>query len=256
MVMVKMNNTTVECSIAASELRELGLTPEAVINEDKISLPFMTQLGQEVGAQLGYNPETEVLMMTKNLMGDGSLRVFAMKMTDEDIERSTERMRSAAEEILKITSKRRIAAIKRKKGQKKGMALNKLMGEIGQAMAGAYGADIPIGEPQIEAMSRRISSTECYMARFDKLEECVRFARAVEHFPIAGSKLYKDKGRYWLILTLVADVEARSYELRCIGLEYAKELQMGSAELTHIEETAECLIAKDAIQGLKEFGDR
>ena len=31
-IIVKMNDTTVECSIAASELHEIGLTPEAVIN--------------------------------------------------------------------------------------------------------------------------------------------------------------------------------------------------------------------------------
>ena len=30
MIIVKMNETTVECSIAASELHEIGLTPEAV----------------------------------------------------------------------------------------------------------------------------------------------------------------------------------------------------------------------------------
>ena len=64
MVIVKMNNTTVECSIAASELREIGLTPEAIMNGEKKTVPFMAQLNREVGEQLGYNPETEVLMMS------------------------------------------------------------------------------------------------------------------------------------------------------------------------------------------------
>ena len=254
MIMVKMNNTTVECSIAASELRELGLTPEAVVNEDKKSFPFMAQLGREVGEQLGYDPETEVLMITKNLMGDGSLRIFAMKMTDQDIEESTEKMRATAAKILKLTSRRRMESIKNKTGKEKGIALNKLMGDISTAMAEVYGqAAESIAEPQLEALSRRLASMERYMVKFDSLEECVRFARAVSHFPVGESSLYKEKDKYFMIVGMLSDGSALSYEIRCLCLEYAKDLQMGSPELTHIEETAECLIKNDAVKNLMVF---
>ena len=37
MIIVKMNNTTVECNIAASELREIGLTPESLVNGEQRS---------------------------------------------------------------------------------------------------------------------------------------------------------------------------------------------------------------------------
>ena len=114
MVIVKMNNTTVECSIAASELREIGLTPEAIMNGEKKSVPFMAQLNREVGEQLGFNPETEVLMMSKNMMVDGSVRIFAIKMSNEDIQKSADRIRGSAEAILKEMTQERVDAIKQK----------------------------------------------------------------------------------------------------------------------------------------------
>ena len=80
MIIVKMNDTTVECSIAASELHEIGLTPEAVINGEENTTSFFAKLNKEVGQQLGYNPETEVMMMSKNMMMDGSIRIFAVKI--------------------------------------------------------------------------------------------------------------------------------------------------------------------------------
>ena len=73
MIIVKMNNTAVECSIAASELQEMGLTPEGIGAGDVRSSAFMNQLNKEIGAQLGFDPKTDILMMSKNMMNDGSL---------------------------------------------------------------------------------------------------------------------------------------------------------------------------------------
>ena len=91
MIIVKMNESTVECSIAASELRELGLTPESIMTGASISESFMSQLNKEVGQQLGFNPDTEVMLMSKNLMADGGVRIFVVKMSNEDIQKTAEK---------------------------------------------------------------------------------------------------------------------------------------------------------------------
>ena len=109
-----MNDTTVECSIAASELHEIGLTPEAVINGEENTTSFFAKLNKEVGQQLGYNPETEVMMMSKNMMMDGSVRIFAIKMSNDDIQKSADRIRGSAEAILKEMTQERVDAIKKK----------------------------------------------------------------------------------------------------------------------------------------------
>ncbi len=252
MVIVKMNNTTVECSIAASELREIGLTPEAIMNGEKRSVPFMAQLNREVGEQLGYDPETEVLMMSKNMMVDGSVRIFAIKMSNEDIQKSADRIRGSAEAILKEMTQERVDAIKRKTGSEKGQALNEMIGQVSELIERIYDQD-EIEEPQIEAMAKPIINTERYMARFESINSAARFAKIAFSLPITESKLYKEDDSYYLTLVLEPDGENAVYDLRRSGLEYAEDLVMNSAEQTHIEETAKPIIKEDALLHLKDM---
>ena len=130
MIIVKMNETTVECSIAASELHEIGLTPEAVINGAENTSSFFAQLNREVGAQLDYDPETEVMMMSKNMMMDGSIRIFAVKMSNDDIQKATDRIRGAAETVLKLLTQEKVDEIKAKTGREKGVALNEVITNV------------------------------------------------------------------------------------------------------------------------------
>ena len=252
MVIVKMNNTTVECSIAASELREIGLTPEAIMNGEKKSVPFMAQLNREVGEQLGYDPETEVLMMSKNMMVDGSVRIFAIKMSNEDIQKSADRIRGSAEAILKEMTQERVDAIKRKTGSEKGQALNEMIGQVSELIERIYDQD-EIEEPQIEAMAKPIINTERYMARFESINSAARFAKIAFSLPITESKLYKEDESYYLTLVLEPDGGNAVYDLRRSGLEYAEDLVMNSAEQTHIEETAKPIIKEDALLHLKDM---
>ncbi len=252
MVIVKMNNTTVECSIAASELREIGLTPEAIMNGEKKTVPFMAQLNREVGEQLGYDPETEVLMMSKNMMVDGSVRIFAIKMSNEDIQKSADRIRGSAEAILKEMTQERVDAIKRKTGTEKGKALNDMIGQVSELIEQIYDQDEET-ETEIEAMAKPIVNTEKYMARFDSINSAARFAKISQRLPITESKLYKEDDAYYLTLILEPDGENAVYDLRRSGLEYAEDLMMNSAEQTHIEETAKCIIKEDALLHLKEM---
>ncbi|MBE5859110.1 MAG: adaptor protein MecA [Butyrivibrio sp.] len=252
MVIVKMNNTTVECSIAASELREIGLTPEAIMNGEKKTVPFMAQLNREVGEQLGYNPETEVLMMSKNMMMDGSVRIFAIKMSNEDIQKSADRIRGSAEAILKEMTQERVDAIKQKAGMEKGEALNEMISQVSELIEKIYEPD-EAQEPEIEAMAKPLVNTEKYMAIFDSIDSAARFAKISAALPITESKLYKSGSEYYLTLVLEPDGDNAVYDLRRTGLEYARELMMNSAEQTHIEETAKCIIKEDALTHLKDM---
>ena len=252
MVIVKMNNTTVECSIAASELREIGLTPEAIMNGEKRTVPFMAQLNREVGEQLGYDPETEVLMMSKNMMVDGSVRIFAIKMSNEDIQKSADRIRGSAEAILKEMTQERVDSIKAKSGSDKGQALNEMIGHVSELIEKIYDQDEE-QEPQIEAMAKPIINTEKYTARFNNINAAARFAKIQKKLPITASSLYKENEEYYLTFVLEPDSENTVYDLRRSGLEYAEELMMNSPEQTHIEETAKCLIKEDALLHLMEM---
>ncbi len=255
MIIVKMNETTVECSIAASELHEIGLTPEAVINGAENTSSFFAQLNKEVGAQLDYNPETEVMMMSKNMMRDGSVRIFAVKMSNEDIQKATDRIRGAAETVLKMLTQEKVDDIKSKTGREKGVALNEVITNVTDTINRIYGKEL---EPDLpgqgaEAVYQPISEYARYMMEFEALEEAERFSKVVQRLPIVDSVLYKYQGRFYMLAGLMTADEGIIYEMRRAGVEYSQMLTVNSPEAMFIAEHGDCLIGEDAIVHLADL---
>jgi negative regulator of genetic competence, sporulation and motility len=249
MIIVKMNETTVECSIAASELHEIGLTPEAVVNGAENTTSFFAQLNKEVGQQLDYDPETEVMMMSKNMMMDGSVRIFAVKMSNDDIQKATDRIRGAAETVLKLLTQERVDEIKRKTGKDKGIALNEVITNVTDTINRIYGRP---GEEEFishepAATYQPLSEYARYMMEFEDMAEAKRFSKVVQRLPIVDSALYKYKGRYYMLAGLMSGEEGIIYEMRRAGVEYSQLLTVNSPESLFIEEHAECIIAEDAL---------
>jgi negative regulator of genetic competence, sporulation and motility len=250
-----MNETTVECSIAASELHEIGLTPEAVVNGEENTTSFFAQLNKEVGQQLDYDPETEVMMMSKNMMMDGSVRIFAVKMSNEDIQKATDRIRGAAETILRTLTQERVDEIKSKTGREKGVALNEVISNVTETINRIYGRD---GEHElmregVQAKYQPISEYARYMMEFDELDEAKRFSKVIQKLPIVDSVLYKHKGRFYMLAGLMSSDESVIYEMRRAGVEYSKLLTVNSPESLFISEHGEVLIAEDAVVHLADL---
>jgi negative regulator of genetic competence, sporulation and motility len=255
MIIVKMNATTVECSIAASELHEIGLTPEAVIEGAENTTSFFAQLNREVGAQLDYDPETEVMMMSKNMMMDGSVRIFAVKMSNEDIQKATDRIRGAADTILKMLTQEKVDEIKAKTGKEKGVALNEVITNVTDTINRIYGKDDfdPSAMEQATTSYQPLSEYARYMMEFDNFDEVKRFAKVVQRLPIVDSSLYKYEDRYYLIAGLMSANESIIYDMRRAGVEYSQMLTVNAPEAMVVEEHGESLIADDAVVHLADL---
>lgn len=252
MIIVKMNDTTVECSIAASELHEIGLTPEAVINGAENTSSFFAKLNKEVGQQLGYDPETEVMMMSKNMMMDGSIRIFAVKMSNEDIQTASDRIKGAAETVLRILTQEKIDEIKSKNGRDKGIALNEVITNVSDAINRIYGRDklytLPEETPKTpETSYQPLSEYAEYMVEFDTFDEAKRFSKVVQNLPIVDSSLYKLEEGYYMILGLLSSDESVIYDLRRAGVEYSNMLVVNATEAMYVREHGDCLVGSDAI---------
>ena len=247
MIIVKMNDAAVECSIAASELQELGLTPEGIGTNDVRSTAFMSQLNKEIGAQLGFDPETDILMMSKNIMNDGSLRVFVMKMSNDDIQAAGDRIRSAAIGVLKEVTQEHIDEIKNSVGSDKGRELNELLGAVMRQLAAVMaGSGLPEMPENPEIISRPAVNYARYLARLSDMRTCIRLCKALERLPIVDSVLFKDNGAYYLALGLQTDRDGTVFDLRRTCMEYASELLINSPEELHLSENAETVIAENA----------
>lgn len=262
MVIIKISEKTVQCSIAAQELHEIGLTPEALLHGEERSIPFITQLNQEVGQQLSYDPENEVMMMSRNIMADGSVRIFAVKMDNDDIQNSADRIRNIAQEILDYLTQDKIDAVKEQKGQDKSKALNELVEGMNNRVSRMYLEESEEGQHLISALekiqeasvvSKPAIEYQRYMGEFENLDSVIRFSKIATSMPIVDSSLYKADDRYYLMMGLKTESEAVVYELRKAGIEYATGLSVNSPEELHLAETAECIIAKDAIAHLSEL---
>ena len=262
MVIIKISEKTVQCSIAAQELHEIGLTPEALLHGEEKSIPFITQLNQEVGQQLSYDPENEVMMMSRNIMADGSVRIYAVKMDNDDIQSSADRLRSIAQGILDYLTQDKIDAVKAEKGQEKSDALNRLSEGMNNMVGRMYLEESEEGQKLISALeniqkasviSKPALEYQRYMGEFKNLDSVIRFSKIASAMPIVDSGLYKAEDKYYLMMGLQTDSEAVVYELRKAGIEYAKALSVNSPEELHLIETAECIIAKDAISHLSQL---
>ena len=251
MIIVKMNETTVECSIAASELHEIGLTPEAVVSGAENTTSFLAQINREVGQQLDYDPETEVMMMSKNMMMDGSVRIFAVKLSNDDIQRAADRIRGAAETILETLTQEKIDEVKAKTGKEKGIALNSVLSEVSETVSRVYTRDLEDDEVSSDTDNtctyQPLSEYAKYMMEFDELDQVKRFSKVVQRLPIVDSTLYKHGDRFYLIAGLLTMEESIIFDMRRAGVEYSEMLTVNAPEAMFIEEHAEVIIPEDAI---------
>jgi negative regulator of genetic competence, sporulation and motility len=245
-----MNDTTVECSIAASELHEIGLTPEAVINGAENTTSFFAKLNKEVGQQLGYNPETEVMMMSKNMMMDGSIRIFAVKMTNDDIQKASDRIKGAAETVLRILTQEKIDEIKSKSGRDKGIALNEVITNVSETINRIYGREAIETHTENnvpESSYQPLSEYAEYMVEFDTFDEAKRFSKVVQKLPIVDSTLYKLEGGYYMTVGLMSKDESVIYDMRRAGVEYSNMLVVNALETRYVREHGDCILKADAI---------
>lgn len=247
MIIVKMNSSTLECSIAASELREIGLTPESLVNGEQNSVSFMTQLNEQMSEQLSFDPEQEVMLLSKNMMADGSVRIFAMKMTNEDIQEAAARIRTAADGLNNLVTQERIDDILSKNGLEKGEALSRLFVGVTDMVASIYARNDKDDSTGINVTSKSISDYERYTVEFSRLEDAGRFAKVVRQFPIEDSALYKSGDTYYMVIGLKSGEDNVIYEFRKTGIEYADNLLVNSPEEDHLKESGECIIKEDAV---------
>ena len=256
MVITKTSNTTVQCDITNMELEELGLLARDVVDGKENARDFLYQLNQEVGRQLDYDPQEDVIMYSRNLLMNGNLRIVAMKLTNADIEEAAGRMRKAAEGIQVSVSEEVVKNILNKSGLAKAEALNDMIQQVSVYMNSVSGE----GEPTQNAVQPVQNPTSTivehcsYIASFDKLDKVMQFCQMIQDYPVQDAKLYKEKDIYYLFFDIDVTDEGMLYEIQAMGIEYADEIQINPSKRSHIEESGECIVKENAIETLGNIG--
>ncbi len=256
MIVVKMNENTVECSITAQELHEIGLTPDAVMRGDKRSMKLLEELNKEVIDQLSFDPAKEVLMMSRGPQADGGIRVHAVKMNNDDIQNAADQARAAAWEVLNTITQDRVDEIKEESGVKKGEALNSLMRDVTRQIYQVYGDSTGDKESledsslQPEVSDVPLSDYGSYLMVFYTMEEAIRFAHVIQGMPVEDSALYKMDGDYYFHFGLRTKEKKNIYAFRKTAAEYTDDLWINSPVEAHITEVGDVVIGENALEKL------
>ncbi|MDD2972922.1 MAG: adaptor protein MecA [Lachnospiraceae bacterium] len=257
MIFTKTSATTVQCDITNIELEQLGILARDVVDGTENARDFLYQLNQEVGRQLEYNPKEDVIMYSRNLLVNGNLRIIAMKLTNEDIREAASRMRKAAEGIQASVSEKIVDHILSKTGVAKAEALNDMIQQVSMYMNSVSGEEVPsqnavqpVGDNEKPTIVEHCS----YIASFDHLDKVMQFCEMIQDYPVQDAKLYKEKDIYYLFFDIDVTDEGMLYEIQAIGIEYADEIQIDPSKRSHIEETGECIVRKNAVKSLGEIG--
>ena len=88
---------------------------------------------------------------------------------------------------------------------------------------------------------------------FPDMELLCRFARQITLEELPPSKLYKDKGRYLLILDLSDTQEEAVKLLSLLTDEYASDLYVGAERKAYLEEHAQPILIEHALETLRKI---
>ncbi len=253
MLFIKTSEKTVQCDISNAELREIGLTAALVIDGDEKAREFLNEFNQEVGKQLAYNPQEEVLLFTRNLLPNGNLRIDVIKLTNQDIGEAAERIRKAANGILDIVTDDRVKDIKDKSGVDKASALNSMLQQVSYIMNSVNPAEQ--AKSQGSLVSKYIPESYSFVTNFSDLNQVTRFCRMIKDFPIENAKLYKSKEIYYLFFDIMVTEESMLYTIQTIGIEYADDIQVNTTKMSFVEENGELIVKKNAVKELGQIGE-
>lgn len=253
MLFIKTSEKTVRCDITNAELQEIGLTAALVLDGDEKARGFLNELNQEVGRQLAYNPQEEVLLFTRNLLPNGDLRIDVIKLSNQDIEEAVERIRKAANGVLDIVTEDRVRDIKEKSGIEKANALNAMLQQVSYIMNSVTPPEEV--KEQGSLTTKYMPEYYSFVTNFSDLNQVTRFCRMIKDFPIENAKLYKAKDIYYLFFDIEIMEESMLYAIQTIGIEYADDIQINPAKMSYIEENGECIVKKDAVKELGQIGE-
>jgi hypothetical protein len=141
----------------------------------------------------------------------------------------------------------RIEELVRSEGPDKGRVLNEIMTSVMRELARVITPGGPGELPENpEVVSRPAVEYARYLVHLPDMRTCIRLCKCLSHLPIVDSELYRDENGYYLILGLRTLEDGVVFELRRTCMEFASELLVNAPETLHIEETADCVIGKDA----------
>ncbi len=215
----RIGKHTIRCIISEEEITQLGYTLEEIMSNGERTQEFMNEIFDMAEQRFETKFELGIKTVRADFMSDHTL-----SLTFSEHPGSEEMM-----EHLKDIVNGLINSIPQQKWE-----------EIRQARNQA-------GEDSEKPV--RVIVTVV----FPDMELLCRFARQITLEELPPSKLYKDKGRYLLILDLSDTQEEAVKHLSLLADEYASDLYVGAERKAYLEEHAQPILIEHALETLRKI---
>lgn len=229
----KIGEHTIRCVIAETEIEELGYSLDDIMSNNSRTQDFMNYIIDMAEAELDIDFQEGIKTVRADFLPDHNISLtFSSNMESQAM---MEHLKDIINGFLETIPKEKIEEIRK---QSKEIVNSSKKRETG-AKEDAY-ADAKM-LPIIAIFT------------FKNMDVLIRFAKTLVLKHIPENTLYKEKGKYYLIMDLTGSEEREVLHLSALTDEYASAVAVGEQRCAHIKEHGSCIIEKEAIQMLRQL---
>ena len=236
MMFMKVNAHTVKCMIAEQEIIEMGYDLEDICKNQERASEFMKEI-IEKGNEAGYEISDKISAVQATFLTNHQVMLC---FTDEEPEGLLDK---TLDELF------RAFGVENMTDKEKKEDIEECMDEIASAEEVSEILARDSSDKQ-EAKDEHNPVPEKYILEFINLDIAENFSKAA---PLVPGKLYKDKGRYYMVsdLTNAEDSIKRSFLLQ--ANEFVSSLKKEHFQTGYLEEHCELLIKENPMEVLKQL---
>lgn len=253
MTFKKINEYTVQCIIAVTEIDQMGFALNELYTNREAASKFMHSV-MEKGEEAGFELNRDLQEIQVVLLQDGQLVLrFTQIGPDYQVNEMIENAIEAYEAVEAI-GKERLEEIMRMSGRDKLKAFQELMAQY-KGIAEAFLEDgeereedsMPLENTKTEIKSKE----EKLMFQFSNLSNLQKLCKAVTIK--VPSYLYRDSKQYYLLTDFTGMKKEKIDGFKVKALDFASKVEKNHLVMAHVQEHANHMIEKNAIEVLKKI---
>lgn len=240
MEFTRTSETSIKCVISKSEIAEAGVSVNDILENKNGSIEFLHRLVDQAAREVGYEDVERLNTLQMAVIQDDI--VLHISEGGSDPSQFKKDILDKIQQMSDEDKRSFIGAHRKEITDELKKMVNEMMG-LKEDIQAAKRSKSPLAEA--EAKIREVP----YMFAFDSFREVCAYIASVEFAEGTESKLFKYQEQYVLaVMDSKGDTDALIFGKAILkASDYGTELSQEPAFLTHLEETAECLIAEGAI---------
>lgn len=213
----RVGEHTIKCVISEEEICDLGFTLDEIMSNGERTQEFMNHIFDLAEQEFQMKFELGIKSVRADFMPDHTL---ALTFSDHPVGGMMEHLKDLVNGLINSIPPEKWEEMRRANAQKN----------------------------QEEA---KANSCVIVLFEFDKLDTVMSYARQINLDPMPFNALYKQDHRYFLMMDLTDCREEEVKRLSALTDEYAVNICVGPERRAYMEEHAEIILEKEAIETLR-----